>query len=153
MLMIAARMVVGLVNAGMVVEMERDLTKVTEEFDRALNVEYLQQIKETGERSFLAMVDSQVFVQSKAFCLSDSKVSRPTMTVISGVQKAPAHLSSNKSWTGQLMKLSRSMRVIYTGFMDHRELAKHRWLIRSVQAFTSESGSLAHFSAREMTQN
>ena len=65
MLMIAARTVGGPVNPGMIVEMERDLTKVTEDLDRALNVEYLQRIKETGKRSFPAMVDSQeVFVQS-----------------------------------------------------------------------------------------
>ena len=54
MLMIAARTVGGLVNQ----EIERDLIKVTEEFDHALNVELLRRIKETGERSFLVMVHS-----------------------------------------------------------------------------------------------
>src|SRR6266404_2633367 len=40
--------------------MERDLTKVIEDFDRAVNVEALRRIKETGEHSFLAMVHSQL---------------------------------------------------------------------------------------------
>ena len=41
-------------------EMERDLTKVIEDFDRAVNVEALRRIKETGEHLFLAMVHSQL---------------------------------------------------------------------------------------------
>ena len=47
--MIAARTVGGVINPGTIEEMERDLTKVIEDFDRAVNVEALRRIKETGE--------------------------------------------------------------------------------------------------------
>ena len=47
--MVAARTVDGLVNPGPIEEMERDLAKVIEDFDRAVNVEALRRIKETGE--------------------------------------------------------------------------------------------------------
>ena len=47
--MIAARTVRGLVDPGTIEEMKRDLTKVVEDFDRAVNVEVLRGIKETGE--------------------------------------------------------------------------------------------------------
>ena len=47
--MVAARTVGGLVDPGTIEEMERDLTKVIEDFDRAVNVETLRRIKETGE--------------------------------------------------------------------------------------------------------
>jgi hypothetical protein len=47
--MIAARMAGGLVNPDTIEGMEKDLTKVIEDFDRAVNIEALQQIKETGE--------------------------------------------------------------------------------------------------------
>ena len=42
--------------------MERELTKVIEDFDRAVNVEALRRIKETGEHSFIfiAMIHSQL---------------------------------------------------------------------------------------------
>ena len=52
LLMIAARTVGGVVNPGMIEEMERDLTKVIEDFDRAVNIEALRRIKDTGERAF-----------------------------------------------------------------------------------------------------
>jgi hypothetical protein len=48
-LMVAERTVGGLVKAGTIEEMEKDLTKVIEDFDRAVNVEALRRIKETGE--------------------------------------------------------------------------------------------------------
>ena len=47
--MITARTIGGLVNPGTIEEMERDLTKVIEDFDRAVNIEALRRIKETGE--------------------------------------------------------------------------------------------------------
>jgi len=47
--MIAARTVGGLVDGSMTETMERDLTKVIEDFDRAVNVEALRRIKATGE--------------------------------------------------------------------------------------------------------
>ena len=50
--MITARTTGGLVNSGMIEEMERDLTKVIEDFDRAVNIEALRRIKETGELPF-----------------------------------------------------------------------------------------------------
>ena len=38
--------------------MERDLSKVIEDFDRAVNVEALRRIKETGEHVFVVTVHS-----------------------------------------------------------------------------------------------
>ena len=56
MLMIAVRAVGGLVHPGAIAEIERDLTKVIEDFNRVVNadVEVLRRIKETGEHLFLA---------------------------------------------------------------------------------------------------
>ena len=48
-LTIAARTVGGLVDPGTLEEIERDLSKVIEDFDRAVNVEALRRIKDTGE--------------------------------------------------------------------------------------------------------
>ena len=48
-LMIAARTVGGLVRMSTIEEIERNLTKVIEDFDRAVNVEALRRIKATGE--------------------------------------------------------------------------------------------------------
>ena len=47
--MIAARTVGGLLRPSTIEDMERDLTKVIEDFDRAVNVEALRRIKDTGE--------------------------------------------------------------------------------------------------------
>ena len=58
--MIAARTLGGLVNPGTIEEMESDLTEVIEDFDRAVNVEALRRIKETGEHLFLTTVYSQL---------------------------------------------------------------------------------------------
>ena len=58
--MIAARTYGGLVNPGTIEEMESDLTKVMEDFDRAVNVEALRRIKETGEHLFLTIVHTQL---------------------------------------------------------------------------------------------
>ena len=58
--MIAARTVDGLVNPGAIEGIEKDLAKVIEDFDRAVNVEALRRIKETGEHMFLVMVHSQL---------------------------------------------------------------------------------------------
>jgi len=57
-LMIAARTVSGLAHQRAIEGMESDLTKVTEDFDRAVNVEALRRIKETGEPSSYASGDS-----------------------------------------------------------------------------------------------
>ena len=49
-------------------EMERDLTKVIEDFDRAVNVEALRRIKETGEHVLLVTVHShQLCCRAGAF--------------------------------------------------------------------------------------
>ena len=53
-------MVDGLVNLGTIEGIEKDLTKVIEDFDRAVNVEVLRRIKETGEHLFLVMIHSQL---------------------------------------------------------------------------------------------
>jgi hypothetical protein len=49
--MIAARTVGGLVHPPTIEEMERELNKVIEDFDRAVNVEALRLTKETGKHS------------------------------------------------------------------------------------------------------
>ena len=58
--MVAARTVGQLVHPGMIDELERDLTKVIDDFDRTVNVETLRRINETGERFFLAKGHSQL---------------------------------------------------------------------------------------------
>ena len=58
--MIAARAVGGLVHPGAIEEIERDLTKVIEDFEHAVDIEALRRIKETGEHLFLAEVHSQL---------------------------------------------------------------------------------------------
>jgi len=50
-LMIAGRTVGGLVHPEMIEEVDKELTKVIEEFDRAVNVESLLLAKETGKPS------------------------------------------------------------------------------------------------------
>ena len=47
--MMIARTVGGLVDAGMIAEMERELAKVIDDFDRAMNVEILRSTKKTRE--------------------------------------------------------------------------------------------------------
>jgi hypothetical protein len=51
MLMIAGRTVGGLVHPQKIEEMERELTEVIEDFDRAVNVEALRLGKKSGKRS------------------------------------------------------------------------------------------------------
>ena len=58
--MMAVRTVGGLVHPGAIEEIEMDLTKVIEDFQRALDVEALRRIKETGEHSFLGGIHSQL---------------------------------------------------------------------------------------------
>ena len=68
-LMIAVRAVGGLVHPGAIEEIESDLTKVIEDFERAVgDVETLRLIKETGEHLFLAGVHSQLLrYRARAF--------------------------------------------------------------------------------------
>ena len=56
MLTITARTVGGLRDSSTIEEIESDLAKVIEDFDRAVNVEALRRIKETGEHLSLVMV-------------------------------------------------------------------------------------------------
>ena len=56
--MIAVRAVGGLVHPGAIDEIERDLIKVIEEFERP-DVEALRRIKETGEHPFFMEIHSQ----------------------------------------------------------------------------------------------
>jgi len=50
-LMVAARTVGGLVYPETVVEMERELAKAIEDFDRAMDVEALRLVKKAGKHS------------------------------------------------------------------------------------------------------
>jgi hypothetical protein len=49
--MIAERTLSGLVHPERIEEMDRELTKVIEDFDRAMNVEVLRLAKETSKHS------------------------------------------------------------------------------------------------------
>jgi len=49
--MIAERRLVGLVRPAKIEEMEEELTKVIEDFDRAVNVEALRLAKETNKQT------------------------------------------------------------------------------------------------------
>ena len=58
-LMIAVRVVGGLVHPGAIEEIERDLTKVIEDFGPPVDVEALRRMRDTGEHSFFAGILSQ----------------------------------------------------------------------------------------------
>ena len=58
LLMIAARTIGGPAYPEMIGEMERELNKVIEDFDRAVNVEALHLVNETSKRSFSQSIDS-----------------------------------------------------------------------------------------------
>ena len=55
MLTIAARTIGGPGYPDMIEEMDRELTKVIEDFDRAVNVEALHLANETSKLSFLSL--------------------------------------------------------------------------------------------------
>jgi len=59
--MTTARTVGGLIYPEMIEEMDRELTRVIEDFDRAVNVEAIRVAKETGKHSLfnLTIVQSQ----------------------------------------------------------------------------------------------
>ena len=59
-LMITVASVGGLVHLGAIEEIERDLTMVIDDFERAVDLEVLQRMKETGEHSFLVRVHSHL---------------------------------------------------------------------------------------------
>ena len=56
--MIAERTLSGLVHPERIEEMDRELTKVIEDFDRAMNVEALRLAKETSEHSLISIGSS-----------------------------------------------------------------------------------------------
>jgi len=68
LLMTAARTVGGPAYPEMIEEMEKELSKVIEDFDRAVNVEALRLANETSKLSFLhlSIVDPQSFVVERA---------------------------------------------------------------------------------------
>ena len=53
--MIAERTLSGLVNPEKIEDMDRELTKVIEDFDRAMNVEALFLAKETSKHSSISI--------------------------------------------------------------------------------------------------
>ena len=57
MLIIAARTVGGPAYQEKIEEMDRELTRVVADFDRAVNVETLRRTKKTGEHSFSPSLD------------------------------------------------------------------------------------------------
>jgi len=54
-LMITERTLSGLVHLEKIEEMDRELSKVMEDFDRAVNVEALHQAKETSKHSLFSI--------------------------------------------------------------------------------------------------
>ena len=62
MLTIAARTGGGPAYQEAIEEMDRELRRVVEDFDRAVNVEALRQIKEIGEHSFSQSLDSSLSI-------------------------------------------------------------------------------------------
>ena len=61
MLIVVERTVGGLIRPDKIEEMDSELTKVIEEFDRAVNIEALRLIKETGEHSY--RTHSKIYLQ------------------------------------------------------------------------------------------
>ena len=55
MLMITERTLSGLVHPERIEEMDRELTKVIEDFDRAMNVEALRLAKETSKHPLISI--------------------------------------------------------------------------------------------------
>ena len=73
MLIIAARTVGGLVDPSTIEEIARDLTKVIEDFSRAMDIDVHRRIKETGEHLILAMVPSQLLRVEQELLLEQLK--------------------------------------------------------------------------------
>ena len=63
-LLSVARTVGGLVSSEKLGEMDKELTKVIEDFDRAVNIEALRLVKETGTHSSSQCDDSRFLVVS-----------------------------------------------------------------------------------------
>ena len=60
MLMIAERTVGGLARPEKMEEMDRELTEVIEDFDRAMNVEALRQAKESSKQLTFSLLRSLI---------------------------------------------------------------------------------------------
>ena len=60
--MIAARTIGGMAYQERIEEMDRELTKVIEDFDRAVNVEALRLAKKSGEGSLYRSGNSWVLI-------------------------------------------------------------------------------------------
>jgi hypothetical protein len=101
--MVAGRTVGGLVHPPTIEEMENELTKVIEDFDRAVNVEALRQTKETGKHplsEFSNCILSAFILKSKSFYLDGLSLLRLAIVWTAVVWKVPANLSLIKSWPG-----------------------------------------------------
>ena len=85
--MIAERMMGGAVRPDMIEEMDRELTNVIEDFDRAVNVEALRIAKKTGKHS-LSQSDNGPF--SVVSCRARASVSA-------------AHMCRSRPRLGQLL--------------------------------------------------
>ena len=96
-LMVAERTLRGLVHGEMIEDMGRNLTEVIEDFDRAVNIEALRLVKETGKHSLSQQYTILTsLVQSRSFCLGGSNLSRPAIIKTFAAWKAPENLSSIK---------------------------------------------------------
>jgi hypothetical protein len=154
----SAKTVDGPVRPEAIEEMEKALTKVIEDFDRAVNVEALRLAKETGERVLSQSGESILicFVQNNSFCLSVSNLSKPGPAIIwnAAVWKAPDNpplIESGPGWTTHRRRMM-DHGATPTGATAHLESGKRRWLIRSVQTFMIKSSLLERFSAGETTR-
>ena len=83
----------GLAYQERIEELDGELTKVIEEFDRAVNVEALRRIKETGKWPSSRYFMLSDLVQRKSSCLRGLNISIPAITRNSAVWKAPASIS------------------------------------------------------------
>ena len=92
-LITAVRTIGGLAYLERIEELDEELTKVTEDFDRAVNVEALRRAKETGKWLLSRYLMLSALVQNKSFCLSGLHISTPAITKNSAVWKAPANIS------------------------------------------------------------
>ena len=80
--MITARSVGGLAYPEKIEEMDKELTKVIEDFNHAVDVEVLRLVKRNGEHSLHQPGHnrSQRLIQSKSFYLRGLNASRLVMT-------------------------------------------------------------------------
>jgi hypothetical protein len=153
--MTAARTVGGPAYLEMIEEMDRELTKVIEDFDRAVNVEALHRTKETGK---YLLSQCAAIVHSQSSHVEQELLLRRLKHVETGYNRKLRCMEGtrefllNKSLPGRPMDRRRRMEATHTGSTACPESARRRWLIRSLKDFTIKSSSPERFSAGEMTQ-